>query len=161
MVLLKAADLSKNWTGISVPRFNEQCDDFLRIIFCCCCSFAKSCPTLCDPIFCSTPPFPILHCILEFAQTHINRINHLVLCRSLFLQSFPASESFLMSQLFTSDGQSIGASGSVLSVTIQGWFPLCWTGWISLQSKGLSSTTVWKHQFFSAQPSLGFPGGVW
>ena len=76
------------------------------------------------------------------------------------LQYFPASGSFPMSQLFTSGGQSIGASASasVLSVTIQGWFPLGWIGWISLQSKRLSrvfsNTTVQKYQFFSAQPSL-------
>ena len=65
-----------------------------------------------------------------------------------------------MSQLFTSGGQSIGvsASASVLPMNIQDWFPLGWTGWISLQSKGLSrvfsKTTVQKHQFFSAQLSL-------
>ena len=76
------------------------------------------------------------------------------------LQSFPASGSFPMSQLFASDGQSIGASASasVLPMSIQDWSPLGLTGWISLQSKGLSrvfsNTTVWKHQFFSAQPSL-------
>jgi len=74
------------------------------------------------------------------------------------LQSFPASGSFLMSQLFASDCQSIGASASVLPVNNQGWFPLGLTGMISLQSKGLSrvfsNTTVQKHQFFSAQPSL-------
>ena len=78
MALLKEADLSKNWTGISVPRFNEQCDNFLRIIFCCCCSFAKSCPTLCDPIYCNTPPFLVLHCILEFAQTHVHWISNVI-----------------------------------------------------------------------------------
>ena len=53
------------------------------------------------------------------------------------LQSFPASGSFLMSQLFTSHGQNIGVSASVLPMNIQDWFPLGWTGWISLQSKGL------------------------
>ena len=75
-------------------------------------------------------------------------------------QSFAASESFPMSWLFTSDGQSIGVSASalVLPINIQDWFPLGWTGRISLQSKGLSrvfsNTTVQKHQFFGAQPSL-------
>ena len=75
------------------------------------------------------------------------------------LQSFPASGSFLVSQFFTSGGQSIGVSApaSVLPVNIQDWFPLGWTTWISLQSKGLSrvlsNTTVQKHQFFGAQPS--------
>ena len=76
------------------------------------------------------------------------------------LLSFPASGSFPVSQLFISGGQSIGdsASASVLPVNIQSWFPLGLTGWISLQSKGLSrvfsSTRVWKHQFFGIRPSL-------
>ena len=75
-------------------------------------------------------------------------------------QSFPASGSFQMSQFFASDSQSIGASAwaSVLPMIIQDWFPLGWTGWISLQSKGLSrvfsNTTVQKHQFFGTQFSL-------
>ena len=75
------------------------------------------------------------------------------------LQSLPASESFPMSQLFTWGGQSIGvsASASFLPMNTQDWSPLEWTGWISLQSKGLSrvfsNTTVQKHQFFSAQLS--------
>ena len=74
------------------------------------------------------------------------------------LQSFPASGSFPMSQLLTSDGQSIGASASVLPMTIKDWFPLRLTGLISLQSKGLSrvfsNTTVQKHQFFGTWLSL-------
>ena len=74
------------------------------------------------------------------------------------LQSFPASGSFLRSQFFTSGGQSIGASVSVLPMNIQDWYPLGLTAWISLQSEGLSrvfsNTTVQKHQFFSAQPCL-------
>ena len=76
------------------------------------------------------------------------------------LRSFPASGSFQMSQLFTSGGQSIRASASslVLPMNIQDWLPLGWTGWISLQAKGISrvisNTTVWRHQFFSIQPSL-------
>ena len=74
-------------------------------------------------------------------------------------QSLPASGSFPMSQLFASGGQSIRvwASASVLPMNTQDWSPLGWTGWISLQSKGLSrvlsNTTVQKHQFFGAQPS--------
>ena len=75
-------------------------------------------------------------------------------------QSLPASESFPMSQLFAWGGQSTGVSAlaSFLPKNTQGWSPLEWTCWISLQSKGLSrvfsSTTVPKHQFFSAQPFL-------
>ena len=79
---------------------------------------------------------------------------------SSHLQSFPAIGSFQMSHFFTSGGQSIGdwASGSVLPMNIQDWFPLGLTGWISLKSKRLSrvfsNTTVQKHQFFGAQLSL-------
>ena len=80
---------------------------------------------------------------------------------SSLLQSFSASGAFPMSQFFAG-GQSIGvsASASVLPVNIQDWFPLGWTGWISLKSKGLSrvfsNTTVQKHQFFGTQLSLWF-----
>ena len=79
---------------------------------------------------------------------------------SSYLQSFPASGSFPMSQLFASGGQTIGvsASTSVLPMNTQDWSPLGWTGWISLQSKGLSrvfsNTTVQKHQLFGNQLSL-------
>ena len=77
---------------------------------------------------------------------------------SFYLQTFPAAGSFPVSQLFVSDGQSIWGSATVLPMNIQGWFPLGWTGWISLQSKQLSrvfsSTTVQKHQFLGTQPSL-------
>ena len=79
---------------------------------------------------------------------------------SSHLQSFPASGPFEVIQLFASGGQSIGASASalVLPVNTQDWSPLGWTGWISLQSKGLSrvfsNTTVKRHQFFCAQLSL-------
>ena len=87
-------------------------------------------------------------------------ISSSVISFSSHLQSFPASGSFPMSQFFASGDQSIGvsASASVLPTNIQDWFPLGWTGWISLQSKGLarvfSNTTVQKHQFFGVQLSL-------
>ena len=86
-------------------------------------------------------------------------ISSSVISFSFHLQSFPTSGSFPVSQYFTSGGQSIGASASasVVSVTIQDWFPLGWTHWISLQSKKLwivFNTTVQKHQFFGTQPSL-------
>ena len=79
---------------------------------------------------------------------------------STCLQSFPASESFPVSQLFTSGGQNIGvsASTSVFLINTQDWFPLGWIGWISLQSKAFSrvfsNSIVQKHQFFGTQPSL-------
>ena len=87
-------------------------------------------------------------------------ISSYVIPFSSCLQSFPASGSFPISRLFTSDGQSIraSASASVPPVNFQDLFPLGLTGLISLQSKVLSrvlsSTTVWKHQFFSVLPSL-------
>ena len=87
--------------------------------------------------------------------------NHLILCRPLLLppSTFPSIRVFPVNQLFASGGQSIGvsASKSVLPMNTQDWSPLGWTGWISLQSKGLSrvfsNTTVQKHQFFGVQPS--------
>ena len=87
-------------------------------------------------------------------------ISSSVVLFSSCLQSFPASGSFQIGQFFISGGQSIEASAlaSVLPMNIQNWFPLWLTGWISLQSKGLSrvfpKTTVQKHHFFSAQLSL-------
>ena len=87
--------------------------------------------------------------------------NHLILYRPLLLlpSIFPSIRSFQMSQCFSSGGPSIGvsASASVLPMNIQDWSPLGWTGWISLQSKGLSrvfsSTTVQKHRFFGTRLS--------
>ena len=130
-------------------------------------SVALSCPTLCDPMDCSVPGFPVHHQLLELAQTHVHWVSDAIQpshpLSSLSApapQYLPASGSFPISQLFTSGGQSIrvSASTSVLPVNIQDWFPLGWTGWISLQSKGLwrvfSGTTVQKHQFFGIQLSL-------
>jgi len=110
---------------------------------------------------------PVHHPLLEFAQTHVQwvsdwhpTISSSVVHFSSCLQSFPASGSFPMSQFFASGGQSIGASASVIPMNIQDWFPLGWTGWISLQARGFSrvfsNTIVQKNQFFSAQLSLWF-----
>ena len=115
---------------------------------------------------CSTPGFPVLYlpspracsnsCALSW-WCHPT-ISSSVIPFSSCLQSFPASGFFPMSQFFTSGGQSIGASASVLPVNIQDWFPLWLTGLISLPSKGLSrvfsSTAVQKHQLFSTQPFI-------
>ena len=112
---------------------------------------------------CSMPDFPVLQSPRACSDLcPLSRWCHPTISSSatLFsscLQSFLASGCFPMSWLFTSGGQSIGASASasVLSMNIQGWFPLGLSGLISLQSKGLSrifsSTTIWKYQFFSAQ----------
>ena len=130
-------------------------------------SVTQSCLTLCDPMNRSTPGLPIHHQLPEFTQTHVHRVGDaiqpsypLLSPSPHALKSFPASGSFQMSQLFTSSGQSIrvSASTSVLPMNTQDWSPLGWTGWTSLQSKGLSrvfsNTTVQKHQFFGAQLSL-------
>ena len=129
-------------------------------------SVPQSCLTLCDPMNRSTPGLPVHHQLPELARLmsieSVMSSNHLILCRPLLLlpSIYPASGSFPMSLFFTSGGQSIGvsASTSVLPRNIQDWFPLGWTGWISLLSKGLSSvfsnTTVQKHQFFHTQLSL-------
>ena len=122
-----------------------------------CYSATESCPTLCHSMDCSMPGFPVFH-----HQTHVHWVNDAIQPSSVTLfsclQSFLASGSFPMSQLFISGGQSTGASASVLLMNIQGWVPLGLTGLISLLSKGFSrvfsSTTVWKHQFFGSQPSL-------
>ena len=115
----------------------------------------------------SMPGFPVFHYLLDLAQTHVHWVsdtNPTILSSvtpfSSCPQSFPASGSFPVNQLFASGGQSIGASASesALPMNIQGWFPLGLTGLISLLSKGLSrvfsSTTVWKYQFWEAQPFL-------
>ena len=101
----------------------------------------------CDPMDCSTPGFPVHHQFPESTKTHlhwvgdaIQTISPSVVPFSSCLQSFPASGSFQMSQLFSSGGQSIGvsAAASVLLMNIQDWFPLGLAGLICLQSKGLS-----------------------
>ena len=131
-------------------------------------SVAQSCLTLCNPMDCSMPGFPVLHQLPELAQIYVYQVGDAiqpshpssVVPFSSLLQSFPASGSFPVSQFFASGGQSIGASASasVLPKNVQDWFPLGLTDLISLQSKGLSwvfsSSTVQKHQFFSPQISL-------
>ena len=130
----------------------------------CCYSITRSRPTLGDPKDCSTPGFPVLGCLLEFAQIHVHwagdAISPSATLFSFCLQSFLTSESFPKSWLFTSGGQSIGASTSalVLPMRIQCLFPLGLTGLISFQSKRISrvffNTTVQKHPFFGTQLSL-------
>ena len=134
---------------------------------CCCRSVAQSCPTICDPINCSTPGFPVLYHFPEVAQTHVHWISDAIQpshplspAFSFCPQSFPASVSFPVSWLFASGDQSIGtsASASILPMNIQDWFLLGLTDLITLVFKGLSrvfcSLTIWKHQFFGAWPSL-------
>ena len=129
-------------------------------------SVTQSCLTLWDCMDCSTPGFPVQHQLPEFTQTHVCWLSdaiqpsHPLSCPSPPTFNLSQHQFFPVSQLFTSGGQSTGvsASTSVLPMNVQDWSPLGWTGWISLQSKGLSrvfsNTTVQKHQYFSAQLSL-------
>ena len=109
---------------------------------------------------CPTPTPGVYSNSCPFTRWCHPSISPTVLPFSSVLQSFPASGSFSMSQFFASGSQSIGvsASASVLRMNIQDWFSWGWTGWISLQSKGLSrvfsNITVQKHQFFGTQLSL-------
>ena len=138
-------------------------------------SVTQSWPTLCDPMNRSTPGLPVYHqlprtpCPSPAPGVHSDShpssrwchpaISSSVIPFSSCPQSLPASESFPMSQLFAWGGQSTGVwvLASFLPKNTQGWSPLEWTGWISLQSKGLSrvfsNTTVQKHQFFGTQVS--------
>ena len=142
--------------------FTRVLEEIVLAMFCCCCSVAKLCPTLCDHMDCSTPGFPVLQCTSLSPRVCLNLGPLSQWCNltilSSCLQSFPVSGSFLMSQLFAAGGQGIGASASVLPMNIQSWFSLGLTGLISLLSKGLSSvlssTTIQKHQFFDSQSSL-------
>ena len=135
-------------------------------------SVTQSCLTLCNPMNRSTPGLPVHHQLPELTQTHVHWVgdaiqpSHPLSSPSPAPQSLPASGSFPMSQLFAWGGQSTGvsASASVLPKKSQDWSPLGWTGWICLQSKGLSrvfsNTTVQKHQFFGAKPSLWFSSHI-
>ena len=113
---------------------------------------------LCNSMDCNTTGFPVLHHLLELAQTHVHWVGDAI--QPSYPLSFPSPPAFYLSQhqgLFKwvsssyPRGQSIGTSASVLPMNIQDWFPLGWTGWISLQSKGFlrvfSKNTVQKYQF--------------
>ena len=129
-------------------------------------SVTQSCPTLCDPhqlqharLPCPSPIPRVYSNSCPLSQWCHPTLSSSVIPFSSRFQSFPASGSFQMSQFIALGGQSIGVSASsVLPKNIQDRFPLGWTGWISLQSKGLSkvfsNTTVQKHQFFSTLSSL-------
>ena len=140
--------------------------------FCyCCSSVAQSCSTLCDLMDCSKDcnqaslSFTVSQSLVKLMSIEsVMPSNHLALCHPLLLllSIFSSIRVFLMGQPLASGGQSIGASStaSVLPMNIQFWSPLGLTGWIPLQSKGLSrvffSTTAQRHQLFSAQPSLWY-----
>ena len=128
-------------------------------------SVPQSCPTLCDPMKCSTPGLPVHHQLPEVTQTQAHQVSDAIQPSHPWSSPSPPApnpsqhQSFQMSQLFASGGQSTGLSAlaSLFPKKSQGWSPSEWTGWISLQSKGssrvFSNTTIQKHQFFRAQPS--------
>ena len=115
---------------------------------CYCCSFAKSCLTLCEPmhpsLLCPSLSLRVCSNSCPLSWWCYLTISYSAASFSSCLQSFPASAFFPMNQFFTSDGQSIraSASASVLPKNTQDWSPLEWTGWISLQSEGLSRGTL-------------------
>ena len=132
----------------------------------CYCSVTQPCLTLCDTMDCRIPGFPVLHHLWELAQTHpLSQWCHPTILSSFVpfsscLQTFPASRVFSSESALRIRLPKywVSASASVLPMSIQGWFLLGLTGWISFLSKGLSrvtsNTTVQKHQFFGAQLSL-------
>ena len=135
----------------------------------CITSVAKSCLTLCDPMDCSTTGFAVLHYLPKFAQTHVywvddpSQSSHPLSPLHLLPSIFPSISVFSNESALPTGGLGCrkywaSASGSVLPMNIQGWFPLRLTGLISLLSKWLSrvftSKTVSRHQFFGAQLSL-------
>ena len=126
-----------------------------------------SCPILCDPMDCSTPGLPVHHQLPEFTQTHVHWVGDAI--QLSYPLSFPSPPAFNLPQhqgLFkwvsslhqVDKVLEFQLSATVLPMNIQDWFPLGWTGWISLQSKGVSKafskTTVQKHQFFGSQLSV-------
>ena len=127
--------------------FSSQLENIYSVQFI---SVAQSCSTLCNPMNCSTPGLPVHHHLSEITQTHVHRVgdaiqlSHPLFPSSSCPQSLPASESFSMTQLFIWGGQSTGVSAlaSCLPKNTQGWSPLEWTGWISLQPKGSQESSL-------------------
>ena len=130
-------------------------------------SVTQVCPILCNSMDCSMLGFPVHHQHLELAQAHVRWVGDAIQTSHPLSSPYPpafnlspAAGSLPMNQFFASSGQSTGvsASASFPPKKSQGWSPSEWTGWISLQSKGLSrvfsNTTVKKHQFFGTQLSL-------
>ena len=135
-------------TNVRIPFFSWLSN------FCCYCSVAESCPTLCNPMNCSLLGFPVLHYLPDFAQIHIHWVSDAI--QPSHPLSSPSPPDFnlsqhqgLSSQLFESGGQSIGASTSapVLPGNIQGWFPLGLTGLILLAVQGTLKSLLQDHNW--------------
>ena len=146
---------------------NSDFPNYLSNLFCCCCSVAMSCPTVCNPTDCSTPGSSVLHCLLELAQIHVHWVGDAI--QPSHPLSSPSPPAFNLSQhgVFSNElalhirwpkDWNFSFSLSLSHEYSAFLFSLGWTGWISLQSKGFSrvfsSTTVQKHQFFGTQASL-------
>ena len=157
----------KRWVSLSVNWVVENhcgvvgCNTMVKMV--CCCSVAQSCLTLHDPLDHSTPGFPMLHHLSEFAQTHVHWVTDVI--QPSHPLSCPSPPAFNLSQhqdLFQWVSSShqvakileLWLQASVFPMDIQGWFPLGLTGLISLLSKEIfSNTTVQKYQLFGAQLS--------
>ena len=136
-------------------------------------SVTQSCPTLCDPMDCSTPGFPVHHQLLELLKLmsieSVMPSNHLTLCCPLLLPPsiFPSIRVFSNKSVLCTRWPKYWSFSFSISPSNEysGLISLGWTGWISLQSKGLSrvfsSTTVQKHQFFGTQLSLQFKSHIY
>ena len=168
----KQAPVLQNVTGFGDMVFKEVIklrllrwfliqDD--RYPYCCCCLVTKSCPSLCIPMDCNIPGFPVLHCLPKFAQSHIHWVGDAIKpSHSLLSPSPPAFNlstalgSFPMSRLFPSSGQSIGASASAsaLLMNIQGWFPLGLTGLISFDLLAVQGALKSLLQHHSSKASI-------
>ena len=147
----------RSWEGPDTPHFIElHFIHFSRV--------TQSCPTLCDPMNHSTPSLPVYHQLPEFTQAHVHWVGDAIQpSHPLSSPSSPAPNPSQHQGLFLWVSSShevakvFSASASVLPVNTEDWSPLGWTGWISLQSKGLSrvfsNTSVLKHQFFGSQLS--------
>ena len=136
--------------GFTVCFFIVICDGYVNKNRNKCVQFSsvtQSCPTLCNPMDCSTQGYPVHHQLPESTQTHVHWVGDAI--QPFHPQSSPSPPAFNLSQhqglfkwisFFASGGQSVGvsASASVLPTNIRDWFTSGWTGWISLQSKGLS-----------------------
>ena len=174
---MAAAVVSINMCSLTVKKLLEEANStlqftkvsyllshFIHVTFS---SAAQSCPTLCDPMDCSTPGLPVHHQLPEFTQTHVHRMGDAIQpSHPLSSPSPPAFNLsqhqgfFPMSQFFASGGQSIGvsASASFLPMNIRDWFPLGLTGLISLLSKGLPRGFPKHH---SSLASSFYKWGLW
>ena len=170
---LEPRTLITQWDHLLHSHFFSLCISFIIPSYCCldlsaslfannfwfcCCSVAKLCLTLCDPMDCSTPGFPILHCLLVCSNScSFSRWCHPTISSSVAPfscpQSFPASGAFPVSQLFASGGQSTraSASASVLPGSIHSWFPLGLTDLTSLQFQPTCEKLPYLSSRFSVQ----------